>query len=117
MKRHWLARGSKIAVFAVIAIGAIGVVVMTLWNWLAPALFGGHAIGFWQALGLFALARLLVGGLRGHGGHRTHWRQRMIERWDSMSEDERAKVREAMQHRCGHRGRHIAPQAPAQPAA
>ena len=55
---------------------------MGLWNWLAPDLFGGRPIDFWQALGLFALGRLLVGGLRGGGG-RPHWRHRMAERWDA----------------------------------
>lgn len=116
MNRHWLVRGLKFGVFAVIALGAVGVVVMALWNWLAPDVFGGHAITFWQALGLFALARLLVGGLRGRGGHRMHWRHRMAERWDAMSEEERAKVRDSMQHRCGHRGRRMREQEPAQPA-
>ena len=116
MNRRWLYRGLKFIVFAALAIGVVGLVVMSLWNWLAPALFGGHAIGFWQALGLFALARLLVGGLHGRGGHR-HWRHRMAERWDAMSEEERARVRESMAHRCGHRGRRDAATPPAQPAA
>ena len=105
MNRRWLYRGLKFLVFAALAIGVVGLVVMGLWNWLAPDLFGGHAIGFWQALGLFALARLLVGGLRGHGGRHGHWRHRMAERWDAMSEEERAKVRASMTHRCGHRAR------------
>ena len=98
MKKYWLVKGLKIAAFAVIGLGAIGLVTTALWNWLAPDLFGGHTIGFWQALGLFALARLLVGGWRGHGGRR-HWRHRMAERWDSMSDEERAKVRGAMRQR------------------
>jgi predicted Fe-S protein YdhL (DUF1289 family) len=102
-RRWWLLRGLKVLVFAVLAIGAVGLVVMGLWNWLAPDVFGGRTIDFWQALGLFVLARLLVGGLRGRG--RMHWRHRMAERWDSMTEEERAKVRESMRHRCGPRGR------------
>lgn len=109
MKRYWLMKALKMAVFAVLAIGALGLVVMGLWNWLAPDLFGGHTIGFVQALGLFALSRLLIGGLRGHGGRHMHWRHRVAERWDHMTEDERAKVRDGMRQRCG-RGR----EAPAQ---
>ena len=97
-------RALKVALFIVIAVAVIGAVVMSLWNWLAPDLFGGRTIDFWQALGLFALARLLVGGLRG-GAHRAHWRHRMAERWDSLSEEERAKARAAMQRRCGGRDR------------
>ena len=103
MRRHWLTKALKITLFGAIAIGAIGLVVMALWNWLAPNLFGGRTIDFLQALGLFALARILVGGLRGRGGgYRGHWRQRMAERWEAMSDEERAKAREAMQGRCGH---------------
>ena len=47
-----------------------GELVMHLWNWLLPALFGWHPIGFWQALGLLVLCRILFGGFGGHGaGH------------------------------------------------
>ena len=93
MNRYRWLRVLKVALFVVIAIGVIGTVVMSLWNWLAPDLFGGRTIDFWQAIGLFVLARLLVGGLRG-GGHRAHWRHRMAERWDSLSEDERKRLDE-----------------------
>jgi len=97
-------RGFKFALVAVVAVAALGFIVMSLWNWLVPAVFGGAVIGFWQALGLFVLARLLVGGLRGRGGYRGHWRQRMAERWEQMTPEEREKLREGMRGRCGHRG-------------
>ena len=47
-----------------------GVVVMWLWNWLMPALFGLGSITFWQAFGILLLAKLLFGGLGHH--HRDH---------------------------------------------
>ena len=52
-----------------------GEVVMHLWNWLLPPLFGWRMLGFWQALGLLVLCRILFGGLHhggsgGHGGRR-----------------------------------------------
>jgi hypothetical protein len=97
---------------AALALAAIGFVVMSLWNWLAPAAFGGHLIGFWQALGLFVLARLLVGGWRGRHGH---W-HRHAHGWHRMSDDERERVRAGFARRCGHRGRDDKPTAPAQPA-
>ena len=96
MRKVW--KILRIALVAALAIGAIGFVVMSLWNWLAPAAFGGHLIGFWQAIGLFALARLLVGGLRGHGHRHGHWRHRMAHRWSRMSEEERERFA-----RCGGR--------------
>ena len=99
MKRNWTLRGLKFAVLAAAAVAAVGFAVMSLWNWLAPALFGGHSIGFLQAIGLLVLSRILFGGLRGHWGHRMQWRQRMMERWESMTPEEREKFRSGM--RCG----------------
>ncbi len=37
--------------------------VMLLWNWLAPDIFRLGTINYWQALGLFALCRILIGGI------------------------------------------------------
>jgi len=102
MKPRWIRKIAAFALLAVLAAGIAGLVVMALWNWLVPALFGGHAIDFWQALGLLVLARVLVGGLR-RGGHPGHWRGRFAARWADMSDEERARVRAAMQGRCGHR--------------
>lgn len=96
LRKAW--RLLRIAVVATLAIGVIGFVIMSLWNWLAPATFGGHLIGFWQAVGLFALARLLLGSFRGHGRH-GHWRHHMARRWSYMSDEERERFR----HGCGRR--------------
>jgi hypothetical protein len=101
MRRTWWLRGLKFALFAALAVAVLGAVVMALWNALLPALFGWPAIGFWQAIGLFVLGRILVGGLRGGRGGAMHWRGRMADRWAQMSDDERAKFREGMRHRCG----------------
>jgi hypothetical protein len=54
-----------------------GIVVMYLWNWLMPEVFGLGLIGFWQAFGLIVLARLLVGGW--HHGH--NGRDRLHEKF------------------------------------
>jgi hypothetical protein len=110
MKARWVKKAVAFALLAVVGLGVVGLVVMTLWNWLAPGLFGGHTIDFWQALGLFVLARLLVGGFR-RGGHHGHWRGRMAERWAAMSDEERERVRGAMQRRCGHRAQPEQPRA------
>ena len=80
-----------------------GLVVMKLWNWLTPSLFGWHTLGFAQAVGLLALCRILVGGFGMHGGPRSHMRRHMLERWDSMSEEERARFRHGMRDAGGCR--------------
>ena len=65
-----------------IALG--GMVVQWLWNWLVPSIFGLRALTMWEALGLLALSRILVGGF-GHGGgsqggprrhHREWWKKK-----------------------------------------
>ncbi len=103
MRKTWWIRGLKFALFGMLAIGLVGAAVMLLWNALLPALFGLPTIGFWQALGLLVLSRILVGGLRGRGRHR-HWGGRMIARWEQMSEEERERFRAGMGRRCGRRG-------------
>ncbi len=103
MKRIWLFRGLKFSLFVAVVVAAAAAVVMALWNALLPALFGWPAIGFWQALGLLALSRLLLGGWRGRWGGGMHWRGRMHERWSRMTDEERAQFREGLQARCGGR--------------
>jgi len=101
MNRYWIAKALKIAALIMLAVLAFTFAVMSLWNWLMPPLFGWTTIGFWQALGLLVLSRILFGGWRGRGG--MHWRGRMAERWAQMTPEEREKFREGMRGRCGHR--------------
>jgi hypothetical protein len=102
-------RGNRsLRVLKFVAIGLLiaallSLVVMQLWNWLMPALFGLHAITFWQALGILLLSKILFGGFRGgHHGH-GHWRGRMRRRWEAMTPEEREKFRATMGGRCGFR--------------
>jgi hypothetical protein len=99
MKREGIVRIVKIAPLALVAVAvfgfAFGFVVMSLWNWLMPTLFGFRSITFWQAIGLLFLSRILLGTFRG-GSHGTHWRHRMKERWGAMSPEERERFRERL---------------------
>jgi hypothetical protein len=54
------------AVFAFV----FGYLIMLLWNWLMPTIFGLTTITFWQAVGIAFLARLIFGGGK-HGGDST----------------------------------------------
>jgi len=101
MRRHRIGRIFLFSVAAV-AFGALfGFVVMHLWNWLLPALFGWHAIGFWQAVGILILGRIIFGRMPGFRGPGMYWRGRMMERWEQMSPEEREKFRQGMRGRCG----------------
>ena len=84
MRRKWIfmipAAMAGIVLFTVLG----GQIVMRLWNWLAPELFGWHQVTFWQALGLLVLCRILFGGhgfsRRVSGGARTEARERIRQR-------------------------------------
>lgn len=94
-----------------------GAVVMLLWNWLLPTLFGWPQITIWQALGLLALCRILFGGFGSRGGYRSRfrhrwkerwnerwnerWAERWGERWERMTPEERERFRRRMRERCG----------------
>ena len=103
IRRNWWWHGAKIAVFGGVALALLGAVVMFLWNELLPGLFGWPVLGFWQALGLLLLSRLLLGGWRGGGARHGHWRGRMRERWEQMSDEERATFRAGLRRGCGRR--------------
>lgn len=47
-----------------------GFLIMWLWNWLMPGLFGLATITYWQAVGIFILAKFLFGF--GGGGGKGH---------------------------------------------
>jgi len=101
MKRVWALRSLKIMFFVVLVALALSFVVMSLWNWLMPTLFGLRMISFWQALGLLVLSKILLGGFRGRPGGGMHWRRRMMERLEQMTPEEREKFRQGMRGRCG----------------
>jgi hypothetical protein len=115
MKRHWILRGLKILVIAAVAVTVFSFVVMGLWNRLIPAIFGLHAITFWQALGLLVLSKILFGGFLGRPAFAINWRQRMMERWEQMTPEEREKFRAGLRGGCRPFGSSHAPPAASTP--
>lgn len=103
-KQFWVAKGVKFAMFGILFFAAFSYVVMRLWNWLMPALFGAHLITFWQAVGLLVLCKILFGGFRGGPGRHLFAKRRMIERWEAMTPEDREKFRQGMRGRCGSYG-------------
>ncbi len=99
MKRHRALKMIGIGIIVIALFFVLGYVVMALWNWLMPSIFGLHTITYWQAYGLLILSKILFGGIRGGRGRcgdgRKDWRNRMAGRWASMTPEERAKVSES----------------------
>jgi hypothetical protein len=58
-----------------LGIGALailfGFVIMWLWNWLMPEIFGLTTLTYWQAVGLFILSKILIGHGGGGKGHKS----------------------------------------------
>src|ERR1700689_3277759 len=67
MRKKWyfVAPAAIVGIALFIFIG--GELVMRLWNWLLPGLFGWHLITFWQAIAILALCRILFGRIGGRG--------------------------------------------------
>ncbi|MEO9511016.1 MAG: hypothetical protein ABJX94_07755 [Flavobacteriaceae bacterium] len=67
---HYVTKAFKI--FAMIVLGILlfllaNYVLMCLWNWLMPELFGLPTIGYWKALGILVLAKIIFGFGGGDG--------------------------------------------------
>jgi len=92
---------APIGLLAVVA--GFSAVVMLLWNWLIPALFGLGAVSFLQALGILVLCRILFGSFGGrchliHGGMR-HDMHLLPEKWLKMTPEERKDfIRKKREH-------------------
>ena len=78
-----------------------GWIVVWLWNWLMPLIFGLPTITFWQGVGLFILAKILFGGFNSGSSSKKskknngHWDsekiKRKMERWEHYDEWWRSK--------------------------
>ena len=114
MRWKWLFFAPAALLGLVLFVFLGGEIVMQLWNWLLPPLFGWREITFWQALGLMALSRILVGGFGLCGGGRQPRSRgrmadrmadrivdRVAERWDAMTPEQRERFRQRMRERCG----------------
>lgn len=99
MKRFSIGRVLKVLVMIVACVGLVGFVTMSLWNWLVPGLFSGPVINFWQALGLLVLSKLLLGGFTKGGGPwgekgRQRWKEKMKEKMQHMTPEEKERFRQ-----------------------
>ena len=98
MRRKWIfmAPLGILGMLLFIAIG--GQVVLHLWNWLLPSLFGWSEITFWKALGILALCRILFGGFGFRGSGRCNCRRRKDQQF---TPEERERLRQGMRTSTG----------------
>lgn len=104
MKKSKAGKVLTIILIAAAAITAFGFIVMGLWNNILPAVIGVKTITFWQALGILALSKILFGFGKGGGGwghKRREWKEKMKDKWDAMTPEEREKFKAEWKNRCG----------------
>lgn len=71
---EYVTKGFKIFFFILLGIGIaflVGYIVMRLWNWLMPELFGLPLVSYWQAVGVLVLAKIIFGFGSGDGPGRS----------------------------------------------
>ena len=72
--------------FGIIFVAAISFVLMLLWNWLMPLLFGIKAIGYLQAVGLLILSKIIFSGVGMRPSHHSKryddWHRKFHEEYD-----------------------------------
>lgn len=99
----------------ILGIAVFGLVVMSLWNAILPAVLGVKAISFMQALGILVLSKILFGGFgggrAGMGHRRQQWNEQMKNKWAAMNPEEREKLKTEWKNRCGNRWRPFEPDA------
>lgn len=97
----------RFLLFAATAILVLGGIVMLLWNAILPALLPVALIGYWQAVGLLLLCKILFSSfLPGPGnpspflgGPPPHIREKFMK----MNEEEKATFKEQWKKRCAER--------------
>jgi hypothetical protein len=93
-----------IPLFVLGLVALFALAVYGLWNGVLTDVVNVKTISYWQALGILVLARILVGGFPGRRGgpFGPPWRRRMMmERWQSLTPEQRDQMREEMRRRFG----------------
>ena len=75
--------GILFAIGGIVLLALCGLVVMLLWNWLMPEIFGLKQVNYWQAWGLLILCSILFKGF-GSGsssGSTERKRKRQLRRY------------------------------------
>jgi hypothetical protein len=99
---RWVIKGIALAASMLAGLAVLSGVVMLLWNALLPGLWHVPPLRYLQAAGILILSRILFGGLRGHLGR---WRHRGgRERWESLTPEERERLREKYARHCRWQG-------------
>jgi hypothetical protein len=93
-----------IPLFVLGVVALVALAVYGLWNGVLAEVVGVKTVTYWQALGILVLARILFGGFPGRRGgpFGPPWRRHMMmKRWESLTPEQREKMRAEMRQRFG----------------
>jgi Ca2+/H+ antiporter, TMEM165/GDT1 family len=95
-----------IILFVFAFIVPISFIVMALWNNILVPVLHVALINFWQALGIFALSKILFGGFPGKPGwggrgFRRREMEDMRNKWFGLSPEEKERFKADWKNRCG----------------
>jgi hypothetical protein len=97
----------RFLLFAATAMLVLGGIVMLLWNTILPALFHVPVIGYWQAVGLLLLCKILFSSFPPGPGNRRSFLSgpppHIQEKFMKMNEEEKATFKEQWKKRCAKR--------------
>ena len=94
-------RIAGIVALVVLAFLFLGYATMYLWNWIMPYLFHLPTVDFYMAIGMVALSKILLGGIRVNAsgaqwGPKKYWKAK----WESMSAEEKDQFKKEFAERC-----------------
>ena len=103
-RRFWFGKAVMILVFCTAFVMLFSFIVMSLWNGILADVLGVKLITFWQALGILVLSKILFSGFGGFHHKREHiknrFRQKMMDKWEKMTPEEKEKFKDQLKNRC-----------------
>ena len=74
----------------ILLIAVLSAVIMAIWNIIMTVIFNLPAINFWQAVGIFIMAKILFGGFRNFGvWHHYPWKYNLRDKLSKMTPEEK----------------------------
>ncbi len=103
-RRFWFGKAVMILVFCTAFVMLFSYIVMRLWNGILPDVLGVKIISFWQAMGILVLSKILFSGFGGFHHKKeqfkNRFRQKMLDKWEHMTPEEKQKFKDEWKNRC-----------------
>lgn len=103
-RRFWFGKAVMILVCITAFVMLFSFIVMNLWNGVLHEVVNVKTITFWQALGILVLSKILFSGFGGFHHKREHFRnrfrQKMMDKWEKMSPEEKQQFKDQLKNRC-----------------